>query len=148
MQPSAPARVRRHIAKRLWPRVSQVVVTDGIEPRVAVRQQLHVLQCHELLCEAMMQAIGLDRRAAFTGPRQQIEPHSQLAMITLMLDMIGKDGQFVIATHSPILLAFPGATIYTFDRTPPERVAFEDLEHVNLTRAFLNDPGSYLRRLR
>jgi predicted ATPase len=67
--------------------------------------------------------------------------------MALMQDMIGERGQFVIATHSPILLAFPHATIYTFDRTPPERVAFEDLEHVNLTRAFLNDPKSFLRRL-
>jgi predicted ATPase len=65
----------------------------------------------------------------------------------LIQEMIARDGQFVIATHSPILLAFPGATIYTFDRTPPQRVAFEDIEHVNLTRAFLNDPQSFLRRL-
>jgi predicted ATPase len=53
----------------------------------------------------------------------------------------------VIATHSPILLAFPGATIYTFDRVPPTRIAYEDLEHVNLTRAFLNGPEAYLRHL-
>jgi predicted ATPase len=69
------------------------------------------------------------------------------ATLALMQDMIAEDGQFVIATHSPILLAFPGATIYTFDRAPPEQIAFENLEHVNLTRAFLNNPGSYLRRL-
>jgi predicted ATPase len=80
-------------------------------------------------------------------PEAPLSPQSQLALMALMQDMIAQDGQFVIATHSPILLAFPGATIYTFDRAPPERVAFEDLEHVNLTRAFLNDPGSYLRRL-
>jgi predicted ATPase len=80
-------------------------------------------------------------------PEAPLSPQSQLALMTLMHEMIAHGGQFVIATHSPILLAFPGATIYTFDRTPPERVAFEDLEHVNLTRAFLNDPESYLRRL-
>ena len=81
-------------------------------------------------------------------PEAPLSPQSQLGLMTLMLDMIGKGGQFVVATHSPILLAFPGATIYNFDRTPPERVAFDDLEHVNLTRAFLNDPESYLRRMR
>ncbi len=62
-------------------------------------------------------------------------------------EMIAQGGQFVIATHSPILLAFPDAAIFTFDRLPPERVAYEDLEHVNLTRAFLNAPEAYLRRL-
>ena len=81
-------------------------------------------------------------------PEAPLSPQSQLALMTLMLDMVGKDGQFVIATHSPILLAFPGATIYSFDRIPPDQLAFEELEHVNLTRAFLNDPESYLRRLR
>lgn len=81
-------------------------------------------------------------------PEAPLSPHSQLALMALMHEMIAQGGQFVIATHSPILLAFPGATIYTFDRTPPARIAFQDLEHVNLTRAFLNDPESYLRRLR
>jgi predicted ATPase len=81
-------------------------------------------------------------------PEAPLSPQSQLALMALMHDMIEQGGQFVIATHSPILLAFPAATIYTFDRTPPERVAFEDLEHVNLMRAFLDDPESYLRRLR
>jgi predicted ATPase len=81
-------------------------------------------------------------------PEAPLSPQSQLALMTLMLGMVGNGGQFIIATHSPILLAFPGATIYSFDRTPPERVTFEELEHVNLTRAFLNDPESYLRRLR
>jgi predicted ATPase len=80
-------------------------------------------------------------------PEAPLSPQSQLALIALLQGMIAEGGQFVIATHSPILLAFPAATIYTFDRTPPERVAFEDLEHVNLTRAFLNDPLSFLRRL-
>ena len=80
-------------------------------------------------------------------PEAPLSPQSQLALMVLIQEMIGRDGQFVIATHSPILLAFPGATIYTFDRTPPERVAFEDIEHVNLTRAFLNDPESFLRRI-
>lgn len=80
-------------------------------------------------------------------PEAPLSPQSELALMALLHEMIAREGQFVIATHSPILLAFPGATIYTFDKTPPERVAFEDLEHVNLTRAFLNDPASYLRRL-
>lgn len=80
-------------------------------------------------------------------PEAPLSPQSQLALMALMQDMIAEGGQFVVATHSPLLLAFPDATIYTFDRTPPERVEFEDLEHVNLTRAFLNDPKSFLRRL-
>jgi predicted ATPase len=45
-------------------------------------------------------------------------------------------------------LAFPNALIYSCDRVPIERVRFDDLEHVVLTRDFLNDPEKFLRHLR
>jgi len=60
-----------------------------------------------------------------------------------------RDGaQFVVATHSPILLAFPGARIYSFDSAPVREVAYEELEHVTLTRDFLRAPERYLRHLK
>jgi predicted ATPase len=80
-------------------------------------------------------------------PEAPLSPQSQLALIAMIGEMIGQDAQFVIATHSPILLAYPGALIYSCDRVPIERVAFEELEHVVLTRDFLNDPERFLRHL-
>jgi predicted ATPase len=71
-----------------------------------------------------------------------------LGLLALLLEMVTQEAQFVIATHSPMLLAFPGARIYSFDRLPVSAVAYEDLDHVNLTRAFLNDPKAFLRKLR
>jgi predicted ATPase len=50
-------------------------------------------------------------------------------------------------THSPILLAFPGAAIYGFDGGTVTREAFATLEHVTLTRDFLNEPERFLRHL-
>lgn len=67
--------------------------------------------------------------------------------MALRRDLVARGGQFIIATHSPILLAFFDATILTFDRVPPEPIAYEDLEHVNLTRDFLSNPQSFLRHL-
>lgn len=61
--------------------------------------------------------------------------------------MVGRDIQVVMATHSPILLAFPGAAIWSFDTAPMRRVAYADLEHVTLTRDFLRDPDAFLRHL-
>jgi predicted ATPase len=52
-----------------------------------------------------------------------------------------------VATHSPILLAYPGATIYSFDRAPVEEVAYGELDHVTLVRDFLRDPGRYVAQL-
>jgi len=80
-------------------------------------------------------------------PEAPLSPQSQLGLIAMLKDMVAERSQFIIATHSPILLAFPDATIYSFDHQPARRVAFEDLEHVKLTRDFLNAPEAFLRRL-
>ena len=81
-------------------------------------------------------------------PEAPLSPQSQLGFMLMMQDMIAEDAQFIIATHSPILLAYPGATIYSFDSVPAAPVAYDDLEHVVLTRDFLNAPERYLRELR
>jgi predicted ATPase len=61
--------------------------------------------------------------------------------------MVKEQAQFLIATHSPILMAFPGAEILNFDSGCIRPTNYEDLEHVNLTRDFLNHPERFLRRL-
>jgi predicted ATPase len=81
-------------------------------------------------------------------PEAALSPQSQLALLVMLFDMVEQDAQFIIATHSPILLACPDATIYSFDHQPVERIGFDDSEHVRLTRDFLGDPERYLRRLR
>lgn len=80
-------------------------------------------------------------------PEAPLSPQNQLGLLAVLLEMIGAEAQFIIATHSPVLLAFPGARIYSFDRVPVGEVAYATLDHVKLTRDFLNDPGSFLRRL-
>jgi predicted ATPase len=80
-------------------------------------------------------------------PEAPLSPQSQLGLIAMLADMTRQDAQFVIATHSPILLAFPGATIYSFDSLPAERVSYDALAHVNLTRDFLTAPDRFLRHL-
>lgn len=80
-------------------------------------------------------------------PEVPLSPQSQLGLLALLRDMVRQDAQFVIATHSPILLAVPGAVIYSFDETPAARVAWDALDHVTLTRAFLSDPEAFLRRI-
>jgi predicted ATPase len=59
-------------------------------------------------------------------PETALSPSSQLVLLRVFRDM-GRAGhaQFIVATHSPILLACPGAEIYTFDRAPVARVAYE-----------------------
>jgi len=80
-------------------------------------------------------------------PEAPLSPQSQLALMAMMMDMVAQQAQFIVATHSPILLAFPGARIYTFDRAPVREMEYEALEHVTLTRDFLNNPQQFLRHL-
>jgi predicted ATPase len=61
--------------------------------------------------------------------------------------MVEQEAQFVIATHSPIILAFPEAQILSFENGMIKQVKYEDLEHVRLTRDFLENPQSFLRHL-
>jgi predicted ATPase len=81
-------------------------------------------------------------------PEAPLSPQSQLALLAMLTDMVAEEAQFIIATHSPVVLAFPGARIYSFDHTPVGEVAYEGLDHVVLTRDFLNNREQYLRRLR
>ena len=81
-------------------------------------------------------------------PEAPLSPQSQLALLAMMVDMVSRDGQFIIATHSPILLACPGARIFSFDAGQVRLAEYESLEHVTLTRDFLNAPERYLRHLR
>lgn len=80
-------------------------------------------------------------------PEAPLSPQSQLGLLAMLTEMVRDNSQFIIATHSPILLAFPNATIYTFDERPIRSVPFDELEHVRLTRDFLNDPQAFLRHL-
>jgi predicted ATPase len=80
-------------------------------------------------------------------PDTALSPQRQLALLALLKDMVAQEAQFLIATHSPILLAFPGAAILAFDGRTIAEVAYDEVENVRLTRAFLADPEAYLRRL-
>ena len=55
--------------------------------------------------------------------------------------------QFLIATHSPMLMAFPEAQILSLDQNPIRQLEWEDVEHVRLMKRFFQDPKNYLRRL-
>ncbi|MCB0114393.1 MAG: AAA family ATPase [Caldilineaceae bacterium] len=80
-------------------------------------------------------------------PEAPLSPLRQVGFLSLLKEMVGQNAQFIIATHSPILMAFPDATILSFDQTPVGPVAWEELEHVSVTRSFLNAPEAYLRHL-
>jgi predicted ATPase len=80
-------------------------------------------------------------------PETPLSPSRVLALISLLAGCVKRECQFVIATHSPLLMAMPGATILLAEDGRLRPVEWDDLEHVRITRAFMRDPGAVLRRL-
>lgn len=78
-------------------------------------------------------------------PEAPLSPQSQLAFLAMVRDAVRDGSQLVIATHSPILMATPGARILGFDDPPVRPLAFDEIEAVALVRDFLQAPDRYLR---
>ena len=80
-------------------------------------------------------------------PEAPFSPVRQIALIAMIQDCVQEGSQFLIATHSPILMGYPGAKILSIDGKSISSVQYEDLEHVKITKAFLNNPASFLKHL-
>jgi predicted ATPase len=80
-------------------------------------------------------------------PEVPLSPMKQLSFISMLKEMEQQNAQFIIATHSPILMAYPGAEIISLDSLPPAPTPYEELEHVQITKNFLESPERYLRHL-
>lgn len=83
----------------------------------------------------------------FDEPEAALSPMRQLATLSLIDELVSKNSQFIIATHSPILLAYPHAVIYQFDETGVRQVKYEETEMYQVTKSFLTDPKSMLEIL-
>jgi predicted ATPase len=81
-------------------------------------------------------------------PEAALSPQRQLAFLRILYHLATpRIAQFVIATHSPILLAFPGATVLSLDDGDIREVAYDETTHYQLTRDFLASPERYFRHL-
>jgi predicted ATPase len=81
-------------------------------------------------------------------PEAALSPQRQLAFLRILHELTApRIAQFVIATHSPILLAFPGATVLSLDSGRIVQVDYRDTEHYRLTRDFLEAPERFFRYL-
>lgn len=81
-------------------------------------------------------------------PEAALSPARQLALLRIIHDMV-KEGraQFIIATHSPILLSLPGAKLLSFTEKGIEPIAYKDTDHYQITKSFLENPERYFKSL-
>jgi predicted ATPase len=80
-------------------------------------------------------------------PEAALSPTRLLSFLQRMHELSMDESQFIIATHSPILLAYPGSTIYQLSEEGYESVGYQETSHFQLTKSFLNDPDRFLAKL-
>ena len=81
-------------------------------------------------------------------PEAALSPQRQLAFLAILHELTAKKvAQFVIATHSPMLLTFPGATILSLDSEAIRSVTYQETDHYRVTKDFLNAPERFYRHL-
>lgn len=80
-------------------------------------------------------------------PESALSPARLLSLLAALHALTRRGSQVVVATHSPVLLAYPEATIYAFGPHGIRETTWEETEHVQVTREFLNAPARYLKHL-
>lgn len=119
---------------------------EPIGPAYGIRG-LHEQSHGESFLALMVNRFGGNGLYLLDEPEAALSPKRQLAILTRIHDLVGAKSQFIIATHSPILMAFPDAYIYEFSPNGITRVTYKDTEHYQITRNFLSNPERMMRVL-
>ena len=80
-------------------------------------------------------------------PEAALSVHGQLQLLVRIHDLIDQGCQFIVVTHSPLLMAYPDATIYEFGADGPTSTTWSQIDTVHITTDFLNDPTGFLAEL-
>ena len=108
---------------------------------------LHAMSHGESFLALLMHRFGPDGLYILDEPEAALSPTSQMAMLTRMHDLVRAGSQFVIATHSPLVLAYPDADIWQVSERGLKKVQYEETSHVCITRRFLDKRDEVLREL-
>jgi len=110
-------------------------------------QSLHEQSHGESFFAVMMHRFGGHGFYVLDEPEAALSPSRQLAMISRIHQLVRMRSQLVIATHSPILMAYPNSLIYQIGTNSLEHVSWRETEHYIVAKRFLNDPEKQLSRL-
>lgn len=92
--------------------------------------------------------LGKEGFFVFDEPEAALSPQRQLSLLVIIHEICkNPNSQFIIATHSPIILAYPNATIYSCDANTLAKIDYSDTKHYQITKQFLDNPNRYLHHL-
>src|SRR2546429_5876927 len=110
-------------------------------------RSLHAQSHGESFIALITNRFGPNGLYVLDEPEAALSLRGNLALMRRMHDLVAQGSQFIISTHSPILLGYPGATIYVLSDAGIVETRYEDIEVVELTRSFLDDRDQFLRHL-
>lgn len=110
-------------------------------------RSLHAQSHGESFLALVANRFGPDSFFVLDEPEAALSLRGQLALMRRMRDLAAQGSQFVISTHSPVLLGYPDALIYALSDRGIQRTRYEDTENYTLTRSFLDDREQFLRHL-
>ena len=110
-------------------------------------KSLHEQSHGESFIALIANRFGADSFFVLDEPEAALSLRGQLALMRRMHDLVAEGSQFVISTHSPILLGYPDATIFFLSQTGLAKTSYDKTENVELTRSFLEDRSAFLHHL-
>ena len=108
---------------------------------------LHEQSHGESFLALMLHRFGGNGLYLLDEPEAALSPMRQLAVLSRMKQLVDNTSQFIIATHSPILLAYPDAKIFQLDGAGINQVSYQETEHYNVTKSFLDNPDRMISEL-
>jgi predicted ATPase len=118
------------------------IVAESYGPR-ALHEQSH----GEAFWSLFMHWFSGEGLYLLDEPEAALSPARQFAFLVRMHELVQQGCQFIIATHAPILLAYPDAQVWSFSESGIEKSSFRDTAHYQLTKRMLDDPENMMRRL-
>ncbi|MBW4081058.1 AAA family ATPase [Paenibacillus sp. S150] len=110
-------------------------------------KSLHEQSHGESFFAAFVHRFGGQGLYILDEPEAALSPLRQMSLLVRMHELVKQHSQFIIATHSPILMSCPGSEIFLLEGEAIRPVSLEETEHYTVTKAFMNDRGGMLREL-
>jgi len=110
-------------------------------------RSLHEQSHGESFLALMTERFGGQGLYILDEPEAALSPQRQVAVLSRIHDLVLDNSQFIIATHSPILMAYPDSLIYQCTRNGISEIAYQETEHFKVTRRFLSDPQGHMQEI-
>ncbi|NFE19257.1 AAA family ATPase [Clostridium botulinum] len=124
--------------------IDEIYEIDALDPYGGV--SLHSQSHGESFLSVIRNRFSGNGLYILDEPEAALSPSRQMSMLVIMHELIKKNSQFIIATHSPIIMSYPDSIIYEL-RDGIKEVMYKDTEHYKITRNFLDKPEKMLKVL-